>query len=147
MQRSEIVAEARTWLGTPYRHQHWVKGQGVDCVGLVVGVGVALGILDWSADAWAPFKGYGRTPNPRKMGEAMQVFLRPLDFEGAPPEGAIAWIGWREHLPMHLAIIGRSPDGRATMIHAFGHVGRVVEHGFAAEWPGRVVSWWDYPGV
>ena len=33
-----IVAEASTWLGTPYRHQGSRKGVGCDCLGLVRGV-------------------------------------------------------------------------------------------------------------
>ena len=36
--RSEALAEARTWLATPYRHQASVKGWGCDCLGLVRGV-------------------------------------------------------------------------------------------------------------
>ena len=36
--REAIVAEARTWLGTPYRHQASLKGVGADCLGLVRGV-------------------------------------------------------------------------------------------------------------
>lgn len=33
-----IVEAARSWLGTPYRHQASVKGVGADCLGLVRGV-------------------------------------------------------------------------------------------------------------
>lgn len=36
--RAAIVAEARAWLGTPYRHQASLKGVGADCLGLVRGV-------------------------------------------------------------------------------------------------------------
>jgi hypothetical protein len=36
--RALIVAAARGWLGTPYRHQASVKGEGADCLGLVRGV-------------------------------------------------------------------------------------------------------------
>ncbi|MBN9076942.1 MAG: peptidase P60 [Rhizobiales bacterium 65-79] len=35
---SRIIAEARTWIGTPYRHQGSRKGVGCDCLGLVRGV-------------------------------------------------------------------------------------------------------------
>ncbi|MBN9249774.1 MAG: hypothetical protein J0I86_04210, partial [Mesorhizobium sp.] len=34
----EIVAEALSWLGTPYRHQASSKGVGCDCLGLIRGV-------------------------------------------------------------------------------------------------------------
>ena len=33
-----VVAAARRWLGTPYRHQASVRGEGADCLGLVRGV-------------------------------------------------------------------------------------------------------------
>ncbi|WP_395650072.1 NlpC/P60 family protein [Brevundimonas sp.] len=35
---SAVVEAARGWLGTPYRHQASLKGQGADCLGLVRGV-------------------------------------------------------------------------------------------------------------
>ena len=34
----DIVAIARGWLGTPYRHQASLKGIGCDCLGLIRGV-------------------------------------------------------------------------------------------------------------
>ncbi|MFL5163197.1 MAG: peptidase P60, partial [Microvirga sp.] len=33
-----ILAEARSWIGTPYRHQASLKGIGCDCLGLLRGV-------------------------------------------------------------------------------------------------------------
>ena len=33
-----IMAEARAWIGTPYRHQASVRGAGTDCLGLLRGV-------------------------------------------------------------------------------------------------------------
>lgn len=33
--RADVVAEARTWKGTPYQHKGRVKGVGVDCGGLL----------------------------------------------------------------------------------------------------------------
>jgi NlpC/P60 family putative phage cell wall peptidase len=142
-----IVAEARTWVGTPYRHQGRAKGRRVDCVGLILGVGQQTGLLNVSAEAWAPYSGYARTPNPKRMGEAMDLFLRELDWprEEPAPDGAIGWLQWRDDLPMHLAIMATF-QGRRTMIHAFEGVEACVEHGFVAEWPSRVASWWAYPG-
>ncbi len=36
--REKIVAEARSWIGTPYHHQASLKGAGTDCLGLLRGV-------------------------------------------------------------------------------------------------------------
>ncbi len=38
MTADEVVAVARSWLGTPYHHQASVKGAGCDCLGLLRGV-------------------------------------------------------------------------------------------------------------
>lgn len=35
MWRDDIVAEARTWIGTKYHHKGRIKGVGVDCGGLI----------------------------------------------------------------------------------------------------------------
>lgn len=145
-----VVAEARRWIGSPYVHQHRSRGHAVDCVGLVIGVGLAVDVLPtWSPEAWKPHGSYGRTPNPSHMKRAIAQFMTPLDIDptASPPDGAVAFMAWREDLPMHLAIMATAPDGRRTMIHAFSGVGAVVEHGFAAEWPGRVDSFWAYPGI
>lgn len=36
--RADIVAAARAWIGTPYRHQPSLRAVGCDCLGLVRGV-------------------------------------------------------------------------------------------------------------
>ena len=38
MRRQDIIAEAQSWLGTPYRHQASLEGVGADCLGLIRGV-------------------------------------------------------------------------------------------------------------
>lgn len=141
--RERIVSEARRWIGTPYHHQAALCGVGVDCVGLIRGVGHATGALPEDAEAWVRFGGYSRIPNPRRMGEGMRQFLRPV--VGIPQEGDIAWLEWRHDLPMHLAILGSDSRGMATLIHSYSEVGEVVEHGLTPEWLARVKSWWCYP--
>jgi NlpC/P60 family putative phage cell wall peptidase len=44
-QRAAVVAEARSWLGTPYHHAADVKGAGVDCAMLLVRVFCDLGLV------------------------------------------------------------------------------------------------------
>lgn len=45
MTREQAVAEARSWLGTPYHHQARVKGAGVDCGQLLLAVYAAIGVI------------------------------------------------------------------------------------------------------
>jgi cell wall-associated NlpC family hydrolase len=143
-----VAAEARSWCGTPVAHLGRTKGVGVDCLGLVALVGVAAGVLE-GADFLAAYGGYyGRLPNPARLVEGLNTFLvRIADGERRSGDvGAFAW-GARE-LPMHLAILAER-KGRATLIHAHARATppRVVEHGYAADWPARCCGWWRYPGL
>ena len=36
--KAAALEEARGWVGTPYRHQASLKGEGADCLGLIRGV-------------------------------------------------------------------------------------------------------------
>jgi len=42
----DMILEARSWVGTPFRWQGRVKGVGVDCVGILVAVLATVGIQD-----------------------------------------------------------------------------------------------------
>jgi cell wall-associated NlpC family hydrolase len=44
--RERLVAEVRSWIGTPYHHQADVKTHGVDCGMLLVRVFVDLGLVE-----------------------------------------------------------------------------------------------------
>lgn len=145
--RELIQEEARTWVDTPYKHQHKAKGLGVDCANLIIMVGTSLEVMEVTEEAFRPFKGYSRLPNPRRMDRAMNRFLRPAPADMAEP-GDIALMCWDvEHkVPQHMAILAER-KGRPMLIHADGNVGRVVEHGFAGIWPQLVASWWRYPGL
>jgi cell wall-associated NlpC family hydrolase len=45
-ERAAVVAETRSWLGTPYHHAADVKGHGVDCAMLLVRVYCDLGLVE-----------------------------------------------------------------------------------------------------
>lgn len=44
-ERAAVVAEAKTWLRTPYHHRARVKGHGVDCAQLLVEVFSNAGVI------------------------------------------------------------------------------------------------------
>lgn len=145
------VSAARPWVETPYVHQHQTLGIGCDCVGLIKAVREVITGRPISDAAWEPWAGYGRQPNPRKMVAAMHKFMVPLALERKPaklpPDGAVMHMGWRDHLPMHLAILASDRFGRRTMIHSYEPAGKVAEHGFGLDWPSRVISWWAFPDL
>lgn len=140
-----VIAEARTWLGTPFHHQASLKGVGCDCAGLIRGVGHACGILPGYRERWRRHGNYGRLPNPRRMEAALRAFMREVPKEQMRLADVL-WMQWRRDLPMHLGIVAER-DGRQTLIHALSDIGRVVEHGLTVEWRARIHSVWRYPGL
>lgn len=150
LKSDEVVSVARSWIGTRYLHQHRHKGHGVDCVGLIIGVGIEAEVLStWSPQAWRRHSRYGVAPNPSHMLSAMKEFLVPIDVPKGEvgPDSSIAWLGWRDGLPMHLAIAATAPDGYRTIIHALSLAGSVVEHSVSADWLAYVEGWWRYPDL
>ncbi len=45
-QRAAVLAEARTWLGTPYHHRARIKCAGVDCAQILIAVYASVGLID-----------------------------------------------------------------------------------------------------
>jgi NlpC/P60 family putative phage cell wall peptidase len=45
MSRAAVIAEAKTWLGTPYHHMARLKGVGCDCLTLIAEVYERVGIV------------------------------------------------------------------------------------------------------
>jgi NlpC/P60 family putative phage cell wall peptidase len=45
MQRNAVIAEARTWIGTPFHHAAQIKGVGVDCAMFPLAVYSAIGAI------------------------------------------------------------------------------------------------------
>jgi NlpC/P60 family putative phage cell wall peptidase len=139
--RKAIVAEARTWLGVPWRHQGWRKETGCDCVGLVRGVGHALIDASDENPANARFIGYAREPDPALMRAALDLHLVALD-RGAAEPGDVLWLRFAGE-PRHLAILA----GNEYVIHALESVGKVVEHRLDTRWAQRCIAAWRFPGT
>ncbi|WP_372623411.1 hypothetical protein [Falsiroseomonas sp.] len=126
----DVVAEARRWLGTPWRHQARLRGVGVDCGGLVVCVAQALGL---PVQDHPP--GYARLPDGVSLRACVESQCSRLaDLE----PGAVLLMRWAAQ-PQHLAIVSILPEGWG-MIHAWAGIRRVVEHGLTPEWQERIVQ-------
>ncbi|HVV63280.1 MAG TPA: NlpC/P60 family protein [Pseudolabrys sp.] len=136
-----IVAEARAWIGTPYRHQASLKGVGCDCLGLVRGVWRALiGAEPERAPPYAP--DWAEATQNESLADAAvrHLVAVPLD-EFAP--GDVLLFRWRAHLPAKHAAIVTALD---MMVHA--HDGAAVtEVAIAPWWRRRLAYAFRFPGV
>lgn len=112
--RFDVVLEARSWLGTPYEHQHRVKGHAVDCVGLVIGVARNLGVVPPEFDVNA----YPRKPDGSTLLARCAEFMDPVRDEDARP-GHVLVLAFRRD-PQHMGILGDYLYGGLSLIHAFG---------------------------
>ncbi|MBI1186919.1 MAG: peptidase P60 [Alphaproteobacteria bacterium] len=137
--RSAILAEARSWIGTPYRHQASVKGTGCDCLGLVRGVWRALygeepqPVPPYTPD-WAEAQGA------ETLLDAATAHLVAAD---APAPGDVLLFRMAQGAPMkHAAIFAE----RDRVIHAYW--GRaVVESRYAPWWRTRCGAVFSFPGA
>jgi len=139
--REHIVAEARAWLGTPYRHQASLKGVGCDCLGLVRGVWRAvIGEEPERAPPYAPDWAEAANGEPLADAAARHLVAIDRDLFGA---GDVLLFRWRANLPAKHAAIVTAP---ALMVHA--HDGAAVaEVAIAPWWRRRIAYAFRFPGV
>jgi NlpC/P60 family putative phage cell wall peptidase len=136
-----IIADARSWIGTPYRHQASLKGVGCDCLGLVRGVWRAL-----HGEEPEPMPAYSRdwaeAAARETLAEVGSRHLLPVARD-AMQGGDVLLFRWRTGLvAKHAAIL----TADETMIHA--HDGaEVAEVAFAPWWRRRLAYAFRFPGV
>ncbi|MEL7459766.1 MAG: NlpC/P60 family protein [Pseudomonadota bacterium] len=137
--RARIVATARSWIGTPYRHQASVRGAGADCLGLVRGiwrevVGPEVEVAPAYSFDW------GETGRREVLFEAARRNLREVALPGHA--GDVVLFRMREKgIAKHLGVL---TEGGARFVHAFtGH--GVVENTLSDPWRRRIVAVFEFP--
>lgn len=132
--REQFVAEARTWIGTPYQHQGRLKGIACDCIGLVIGTAQALGLTDYE------ITDYGRRPDGR-LRPVMETQLEMIPLIEAQAADVVLF-AWASH-PLHVGIL----SDPTHVIHAYLPNRRVVENIMDARWRSQIVAAYHVPGV
>jgi NlpC/P60 family putative phage cell wall peptidase len=139
MAAERVVAEALTWLGTPYRHQASLKGVGCDCLGLVRGVWRALyGVEPEAMPAYTPDWAEARGQETLAAAAARHMAAIAIDAAGA---GDVLLFRWRANLPAkHAAIIvsGDVSQNGARFVHA--HQGAAVALATLSPWWRRRIA-------
>ena len=112
--RTRIIAEARAWIGTPYRHQGSLRSVGCDCLGLVRGVWRALnGSEPEATPAYTP--DWAEASGAESLAEAARRHLVELEDPRAFAPGDVLLFRYSNRYPAKHAAIATAPRtaGRA----------------------------------
>lgn len=144
--RDMIVAQARTWLGTPFHHQGRVKGVGCDCLGLIVGVARELALTDEKGFLLADYDqpNYSPLPDGRGLKTAVSLHLLELPSIGEALPGDVPLIRFQND-PQHVGILAKLDDGSDSLIHCYSNTGKVVEHRLNDTWRRMIIAAYRFP--
>jgi NlpC/P60 family putative phage cell wall peptidase len=134
-----IVAQARTWEGTPFHHQARLKGKGCDCLGLIIGVVAELGLTDRNGKLLADYDEvtYSKEPDGEYLTAKLTALLDEVPkAEAQPGDLALFEMG---NNPQHLAIL-TDYEGALGMIHCEAKRRCVVEHRLDDEWNNKMIK-------
>lgn len=139
--RTTILAEARSWIATPYQHQASAKGAGCDCLGLVRGVWRAIyGSEPELAPPYTP--DWAERLGAETLLEAARRHMSETPTDTAAPGDVLLFRMHPSAAAKHAAIL----DEDAHIIHAYW--GRaVVRSRFAPWWRPRCAAAFAFPDV
>ena len=134
-----VLAHARSWLGTPYRHQASAPGAGCDCLGLVRGVWRAIhGAEPQAPPPYRP--DWAETGERELLLDAFGRWLIPIPRGAARPGDVLVFRMAPGAVAKHCAI----QSGPDRMIHAYW--GRAcVESALGRWWRERLVAAFRFP--
>ena len=138
----QVVAVARSWIGTPYLHQASAKGGGADCLGLLRGVWRA--VIGAEPEALPPYSEDWAEPSRQEvlMQAADRWLRRKAPMDASP--GDVLLFRMREgSIAKHLGI--QSEIGaQAAFVHAYSQHG-VVESPLSLPWQRRIAARFCFP--
>ena len=137
-----VVDVARTWIGTPYRHQGCVAGAGADCLGLLRGIWRDM--YGAEPEPVPPYTADWAEPSGREaLWEAAGRLLVPCRA-GAEGPGDVLLFRMRDGgIAKHLGIAAEV-GATASFIHAYSGHG-VVESPLSQPWARRIVARFTFP--
>jgi len=126
-----VVVAARGWLGTAYRHQASVRGQGADCLGLVRGVwrevmGTEPETVPPYSPDWAEAGGH------EALLEAAERWLTPVPVTAMAAGDVVLFRMSPGCAVKHCAILSDVEGPEPRIIHAYW--GRAVVESWMGPW-------------
>jgi NlpC/P60 family putative phage cell wall peptidase len=143
--RAGIVAAARSWIGTPYRHQASLKGAGCDCLGLVRGVWREL--YGREPEAPPPYRAeWAETGGEETLLAAARRHLVERPLSGVAPGDVLLFRMAPGACVKHCAIVSDVGGPRPKIVHAYW--GRAaVESWLGPWWGARVAARFEFPSL
>lgn len=129
--REDVVAEARSWIGTRWIHQGRNR-HGIDCIGLVVVVRRELGFTGYDV------AGYPREPDGTFLSHFLNAGGIRVGILKAQPADLLLFRDARS--PCHVGIITRRDGDVLRMAHAHALRHRVVEEPVVHDWQRKWVA-------
>jgi NlpC/P60 family putative phage cell wall peptidase len=145
--RSEIVATARTYVGTPFQHQGRIKGVGTDCVGIPMMVAEELGMNDKHGQPITTrlHNGYSKQPWGNLVLQTCALYLIAKPITQMKPGDVIVLRVPKD--PCHVAVVSLIPGQGLGMIHAYQGSEKTVENRIDERWHSRIAGCFEFPGV
>lgn len=140
--RSDVVAAARGWIGTPYVHQQSRHGAGCDCLGLLRGV-------------WREIRGAEPEPVPtysrdwsepqgdERLWRAAARHLVPKELSDEAAGDVILFRMRDGSVAKHLGIQAEI-GALSSFVHAYSGHG-VIESPLSLPWQRRIVARFEFP--
>lgn len=142
-QRSKIIQEARSWIGTKFHHQGRIKKSksnegGVDCLGLIIGVADALDIkIKGKPIRSLDCINYSKIPDGNFLKKNFDDLFEVTDVTNAR-SGDIALFKFKDQ-PQHVGFIIKE-DENLSLLHCYMQARGVVEHKLDILWKNRLVD-------
>lgn len=141
-QSDGIVAAARGWIGTPYRHQASVQGHGADCLGLLRGVWrEVLGHEPADVPAYTP--DWSEPEREERLWAAAKTYLEPVAAPASDAGDVLLFRMKSGGVAKHLGILAKT-GASPSFIHAYSDHG-VTESTLTASWRRRIVAYFRFP--
>ena len=141
LKRRDIVAEARKWVGVPYRHQG--RGaRGIDCVGLLIEVANGVGHPGGRAER---LQHHAAGLAAARARATTQLWKPARQDRLIPGDLAVFW-GWNRP-SRSISPSSASTPGGMTIIHSFSKFDKVVEQSWNRLWAKKFHCLYNLPGT
>lgn len=127
MKPETFIKEATSWIGTPFAHKGKTKGRAVDCIGLVYGTALTLGLIS------GELPDYAKSPQDTLLEESLKLHPALTKVNDLMP-GDVLLFRFAKY-GQHVGIY----TGR-NLVHSYQPLGGCIEHRYCSKWEARRIA-------